>query len=1079
MKKQLSDFWEAALPIFRLRIQLPVLLMFSAAVVLPFPLTAENRFSENLLANPSFETEKAADNPLWHGNAPERWAPYFFQKGNNLSLALDPETATSGKQSLRIAAEGQSRLVMHSTYSIDPGKTYRLSMDVKTDSVMGKGIYFRVQYSSDGKKFSIPKHFSGSIPAIGTQDWKEQAALLKDIPEGTTKVKVELFYDSSVGTAWIDSVRLSESYDFALTETAVKKNKGQTVRLKPVIPAGISAEPVTWTSSAPEYAVVDSGGTVTLLKTGAAVITARTADGNTASCKISIEDTSLRPQYAEVRRRWAARMSMNRSKNVQDADYLRVIEQLTAQANLRWEILLTGKNRSELWGKYGSSYISDHLTQTLIDLRFMARAFAAKDSPLYKNRKLKNDILQALQWFYENRYNERITPAAMYGNWWDWCIGVPQKLCDILILMYDYISTKDMDRYLAAIKHFNKEPALVLKGPNPLTGANLLDSAAVCALSAALEENNGRLLETRDAMRFIIPAVTRGDGFYADGSFIQHTVFPYTGSYGAVTLAGIENLLYISKNTPWQLQDSYINTVFEWVHTAFEPLMYKTAIMDMVSGRSIVRKNASDHSRGKAVLARILALGELTDDPVKRKRIRALVKQNILEDREYLIGAAEEARESYFTTMNPNDALAFKQLLKDTSIEPRGDLNMLHIFAGMDRVVFRRSGYVLGISMHSSRTGAFEIGNGENKRAWHTADGFISLYNDDQTQYTDDYWAVVDHHRLSGTTTDHSERTNKNWALNTGSEHWVGGAVLSGQYGAAGMEYSAEKKFSSLTAKKSWFFFDNEIVCLGAGITASDNRPVETIVEHRKLKNAGDTVFIADGEEVLPSFGTVQITPRWAFLGTNTENGTDTIGYYFPEKTAITASRELRSGNWYAVNDWLSDEEILKNFLSVSIPHGNNPAQAGYAYVLLPCLTREQTRRYGESPDIAILANAKAMQAVYEKETGIVGCNFWEAGMLPLTNSAFSATGIQSIHAEQPCSVVFRQQDGKITLAVSDPTQLQPEIVLTLTGAALRIVTTDAAIRTEKTGGGYTLRINAGKAFGKTYTILLQKEEVD
>ena len=30
--------------------------------------------------------------------------------------------------------------------------------------------------------------------------------------------------------------------------------------------------------------------------------------------------------------------------------------------------------------------------------------------------------------------------------------------------------------------------------------------------------------------------VTSGDGFYVDGSFIQHTRHPYTGSYGLVLL---------------------------------------------------------------------------------------------------------------------------------------------------------------------------------------------------------------------------------------------------------------------------------------------------------------------------------------------------------------------------------------------------------------------------------------------------------------------------------------------------------------------------------------------------------------
>ncbi len=1073
------------------------------------------RYAVNLLRNASFEEAVSSANRLWQGGrAPEGWQLWVPQSGSGLQLSLDRTAAQSGWQSFKITADGQSRLAVHSTYPVDPAKIYRLSMQVKTEAVMGKGIYFRVQYSQDGKKFAVPKDFTGSIPAIGTQDWTEQEAMLTSLPAGTTYLKVELFYDSSVGTAWIDSVCLSESYQFALKENHIKQKTGKKITLYPVFPAGMAPRPVSWTSSNPDCAAVEpaeSDGTtdtvekagtsctVRLLQTGGAIITARTIDGNTARCKISIEDKSLHKQYEEIRTRWAHRMTMPAGADTDDSDYQEVVEQLTAAATIRWEDMIRNPNRDELWGKYGSGYISEHLTQTLTDLRFMARAFAAKDSRLYHNRRLKNDILDALRWFYINRYHEGIEPSAMYGNWWDWCIGAPQKLCDILILMYDYISTKDMNRYLTAIRYFSIQPDQVLKGPNPLTGANLLDCATVCALTGALEENTLRLTEARDAISKRLPYVTRGDGFYEDGSFIQHTVFPYTGSYGAVTLAGIENMLYILHGTPWRIEDPNIAHVFEWVQTAFQPLFHKTAIMDMVSGRSIARKNASDHSRGKALLARILALAALTDDPVIKMNIRSFVKANIMGDTLYF--SDPRYNETYFTAMNPNDAISFKQLLKDESVKPQQPVPLTHIYAGMDRVVFRQKKYTLGISMHSSRTGAFEIGNGENKRAWHTSDGWISLYNDDQLQYADNYWATVDHHRLSGTTTDHSERTNKSWALNTSAKRWVGGVSLHGIYGVAGMEYEAEKGFSSLTAKKAWFLFDNEIVCLGAGITASDNRPVETIVENRKLRNAGDTYFSVDGVEVLPSFGSVPLhNPRWAFLSANTEDGTDSIGYYFLEGGEYSAARELRTGNWYAVNDHLSEEDLLRNFLSIGIQHGNNPTDAHYAYTLLPCLTEQETEAYSRAPDIQIITNTAAVQAVREQRLGITGCAFWQKGRV-----VFSADRLQSIEAARPCAVMLQEgSGGRLSLAVCDPTQLQSAVQITLIGGNYRAASANertvgaaaqsaelhtrqaaAGVSTGKMGSvtvlaenGITrIAVNTEKSYGKSFTVELEPAE--
>ena len=45
----------------------------------------------------------------------------------------------------------------------------------------------------------------------------------------------------------------------------------------------------------------------------------------------------------------------------------------------------------------------------------------------------------------------------------------------------------------------------------------------------------------------------------------------------------------------------------------------------------------------------------------------------------------------------------------------------------------------------------------------------------------------------------------------------------------------------TLTGKKSWFMFDDEIVCLGAGITSTDSRAIETTVENRKINSAAAT----------------------------------------------------------------------------------------------------------------------------------------------------------------------------------------------------------------------------------------------
>lgn len=54
----------------------------------------------------------------------------------------------------------------------------------------------------------------------------------------------------------------------------------------------------------------------------------------------------------------------------------------------------------------------------------------------------------------------------------------------------------------------------------------------------------------------------------------------------------------------------------------------------------------------------------------------------------------------------------------------------------------------------------------------------------------------------------------------------------------------------NLKGKKSWFMFENEIVCLGAGIQNKGmDLPVETTIENRRLGTDGENAFVVNGEE--------------------------------------------------------------------------------------------------------------------------------------------------------------------------------------------------------------------------------------
>lgn len=105
-----------------------------------------------------------------------------------------------------------------------------------------------------------------------------------------------------------------------------------------------------------------------------------------------------------------------------------------------------------LWPDLDSAEISGYITQSYTRLQAMALAYNTVGSSYYHDESLKNDILYGLDWLYNNRYNENVTER--YDNWYDWEIGSPLRLKDILVLMYDSLTPELLEKYTNTISFF-------------------------------------------------------------------------------------------------------------------------------------------------------------------------------------------------------------------------------------------------------------------------------------------------------------------------------------------------------------------------------------------------------------------------------------------------------------------------------------------------------------------------------------------------------------------------------------------------------------------------------------------------
>ncbi|QFY13761.1 lyase [Nonomuraea phyllanthi] len=600
-------------------------------------------------------------------------------------------------------------------------------------------------------------------------------------------------------------------------------------------------------------------------------------------------------------------------------------------------------------------------------LRTMAHAYALEGTGLAGDPALAAAVAAGVDHYRRHVYAAGADPA---GNWWHWQIGVPKALLDAAVLAG--LPEPPGAALCDAVDHFVPEGRLGgYDGTS--TAANRVDLCVVMLLRAMLGSDHGKAALAASALAPVFRLVGDGDGFYRDGSFVQHTYVPYQGGYGVTLLSGLAALLAVLRGSPWEVSG---RTVYDMVERSFAPFVLDGACMDLVRGRGIGRKAFGDHDKGREIAAAVLLLGE-SAPAAERARWHALVK-----------GWA--ARDTYRPMMEHPDPAFHARLaavVRDDGVpaapEPVGH-RLLPMSA---RAVHRRPGWCAALSMASSRIGHYEHGNGENLRGWHTGSGMLYWWAEGHgDHYSDAFWPTVDPYRLPGTTVSTlrlPDGAGAAWGDTCPPGRWVGGAT-DGTYATVGQHLNGLE--STMEAFKSWFFLDDAVLCLGAGITARDGVAVETIVDNRRT---GAPLTTGDG---------------WAHL--------EGHGGYVV-RGPLRTTRERRTGGG-----------VTRDYVTLWLDHGVDPRSAGYAYLLLPGASLEKTRRRAAEPGFArVLANTARLQAVHVPSLGITAANFWNAG---------SAGGLS---ASAPCAVLVR--GGALT--VSDPRRDLDELAVTWAGTTYEV----------------------------------------
>ncbi|MBO8831099.1 polysaccharide lyase 8 family protein [Staphylococcus aureus] len=693
--------------------------------------------------------------------------------------------------------------------------------------------------------------------------------------------------------------------------------------------------------------------------------------------QIAVADTNTQtPNYEKLKNTW---LDVNYGYDKYDEsnpDMKKKFEATENEAKKLLSEMKTESGRTYLWeSSKDIDTKSADMTRTYRNIEKIAEAMNHPKTTL-KNDENKKKLKDALEWLHKNAYGKdpdkkvadlktnfsKSAPQKNTNlNWWDYEIGTPKSLTNTLILLNGDISSDEKKKYTAPIKTFAPKSDEILSSvgkAEPAKGGNLVDIAKVKLLESIIEEDKDMTKNSIDSFNKVFTYVQSNstgkerNGFYKDGSYIDHQDVPYTGAYGVVLLEGISQMMPMIKETPFKETSQNDTILKSWIDDGFMPLIYKGEMMDLSRGRAISRENETSHSASVTVMKSLLRLSDAMDESTKAK-YKKIVKTSVKSDSSY-------KQNDYLSSYS--DISKMKALMEDSTLSTNDLTQQLKIYNDMDRVTYHNKDldFAFGLSMTSKNVARYESINNENLKGWHTGAGMSYLYNSDVKHYRDNFWATADMKRLAGTTTLDNEEPKEN---KNSDKTFVGGTKFDDQHASIGMEFENQDK--TLTAKKSYFILNDKIVFLGTGIKNTDSsmNPVTTI-ENRKAN--GYTLY-TDDKQTTNSDN--QETNSVFLESTDTKKN---IGYHFLNKSKINVKKESHTGKWSEINKSQKTEDKKDEYYEVTQKHSNSDNK--YGYVLYPSLSKDVFK--SKASQVTVVKQDDDFHVVKDNESVWAGVNY-------------------------------------------------------------------------------------------------------
>jgi chondroitin AC lyase len=323
-----------------------------------------------------------------------------------------------------------------------------------------------------------------------------------------------------------------------------------------------------------------------------------------------------------------------------------------------------------------------------------------------------------------------------------------------------------------------------------------------------------------------------------------------------------------------------------------------------------------------------------------------------------------------------------------------------------EHYVHQRPDYFASVRMHSVRNRNMEVPyNSEGLKNHHRGDGtnYISRRGDEYKNIA----PVYDWQKIPGATVLQKPALPPASDIQKDGLSEFVGAVTDGRYGAVAFDFTSPH--DPLKAKKAWFFFDEEYVCLGTGIRSQADRPVVTTLNQCLLR--GQVVVMNGTSSILTAGEHLLNNVSWVYH--------DSIGYLFPEPVAVHLSNTTATGTWFDINgqSHSSKQPITREVFKLWLDHGPEPDSAAYQYIVRPAIALNDLETVAAAKEIRITANTPEIQAVRHAGLQLCAVLFYRYGDLEI------CPGLR-ISLDSPGAVLIKTDGGLAKeISVADPSR--------------------------------------------------------